>query len=131
MEVVAAIICMNGKVLCMRRGLGKYPYLANRYEFPGGKMEKGETRVEALKREIKEEMGYNLNVSESDFFMTVEHEYPDFAITLHSYLCRVDSINFLQKEHIGHLWLPPKKLMELEWAAADTPILVRLSNITV
>jgi 8-oxo-dGTP diphosphatase len=131
MEVVAAIICMNGKVLCMRRGLGKYLYLQNKYEFPGGKMEKGETQIEALKREIKEEMGYELNVTESDFFMTVEHQYPDFDITLHTYLCKVSSLDFEQREHIGHRWLTPKNLAKVDWAAADTDILEKLSNITL
>lgn len=127
-EVVAAIIVYYDQILCMQRPKGKYEYVSYKYEFPGGKVEIGESKVEALKRELKEEMDINVTVRDEDFFMTVEHTYSDFEIIMHSYICRVDNKNFVRKEHIDHKWLRVDKLTELDWAAADIPIVRRLGE---
>lgn len=122
-EVVAAILIHEDKILCMQRGISKYEYLSNKYEFPGGKIDPGETATQALMREIKEEMDIDITISDKDFFLTVDHTYPDFHIIMHSYTCKVDTRDFERKEHINHHWLPKENLRELDWAGADGPIL--------
>lgn len=124
--VVAAIITHNKKVLCMQRPAGKYPYTDLKFEFPGGKIEPGETHVQALMRELNEEMAFRVNITEDDYFMTVEYEYPDFKITMYSYLCPVQDTHFVRKEHVDSKWLPVNRLQELDWAAADQPIVNEL-----
>lgn len=125
-EVVAAIITYQDKILCMQRNKGKYDYISYKYEFPGGKIEPGETRAEALSRELREEMALEVKVQENDYYMSVEHAYPDFKITMHSFICQVNTQSFERKEHIDHKWLTRKELMSLDWAAADLPIVKRL-----
>lgn len=127
-EVVAAIIMYNDEILCMQRGLSKYSYLSYKYEFPGGKVEDGETYVEALQRELIEEMDLSVTINEANHFMTVQHTYPDFTITMHSYICFVPSRAFVQKEHVAHQWLKKEELRNLEWAAADWPMVQKLMN---
>ena len=87
LEVVAAILTYKGKILCMQRGKGNYPYVSFKYEFPGGKIEPGESRHAALERELREEMNIHTTIKESDLYMTVHHQYPDFAITMHAFYC--------------------------------------------
>ena len=127
-EVVAAIIIYQDKILCMQRNKGKYDYVSYKYEFPGGKIESGETRAEALQRELREEMALEVEVKEEDYYMSVEHTYPDFKITMHSFICQVESQAFERKEHIDHKWLTRKELMALDWAPADIPIVKRLQE---
>jgi len=126
LNVVAAIIIHNGQILCMQRGQAKQDYISYKYEFPGGKIEVGETRTEALIRELKEEMNIEVKIGEEDYFMTVNHSYPDFELTMHSYICHVDRKEFIRKEHIDHQWVTPQELKTLEWAPADYPIVERL-----
>lgn len=128
-EVVAAILMEQDKILCMQRKEGRYPYLSFKFEFPGGKMEKGETREQALMRELQEEMDLHLDVTPEDFFMTVEHPYPDFFITLHCYLCRISHPTFVVKEHESHQWLNYNLLDTLDWAEADNPVVKRLMEV--
>ena len=125
-EVTAAILTNNGDILCMQRNKGKYEYTAYKFEFPGGKVEPGESREAALCRELHEEMDISISILPEQFFMTVEHEYPDFSITMHSYLCPVSSREFTMKEHISHIWLKPSELLSLDWAPADKPIVDKL-----
>jgi len=126
LNVVAAIIIHNGQILCMQRGQAKQDYISYKYEFPGGKIELGETRIEALMRELKEEMNIEVKIAEEDYFMTINHSYPDFELTMHSYICHVDTKEFVRKEHIDHQWMTPQELKTLEWALADYPIVERL-----
>jgi len=126
LEVVAGIIVNDGKILCMQRNKGKYDYVSYKFEFPGGKIEDGETRPEALMRELREEMELDTNITESDFFLTVEHSYPDFSITMHSFICRVKTDKFIRKEHVDHKWLRPSELSTLDWAEADKPIVEKI-----
>ena len=122
LEVVAAIIRYGDRFLCMQRDAGKHEYVSYKYEFPGGKVEPGESNPQALMRELSEEMDIRTDISEDDFFMTVHHQYPDLSITMHSYLCRVDRPDFVRRVHIDHQWLPAEQLDRLDWAPADQPI---------
>ena len=130
-EVVAAIIINNSKILCMQRGKSEQRYISYKYEFPGGKIEPGETKTGALKREIYEEMNISVEVAEEDLFMTVDHTYPDFALTMHSYICHVDSQEFVRKEHVNHKWVKPEDLNTLDWAEADFPIVEKLMELNL
>lgn len=127
-EVVAAIIMYKDKILCMQRNKGKYEYMSYKYEFPGGKIEPGETRAQALQRELIEEMALEVDIREEDYYMSVEHMYPDFALTMHSFICRVENQTFVRKEHVDHKWLTREELMSLDWAPADIPIVKRLQG---
>ena len=128
LEVVAAIIKYNDLILCMQRPVGKFDYVSLKFEFPGGKVEPGETNSQALMRELREEMAMKTDITEDDYFMTVTHQYPDFEITMHSFICSVESQEFIRKEHVDHKWLPVEELNTLDWAPADQPIVNALMN---
>lgn len=119
-HVVAAVVCRNGKCLCMQKGQTRFAYTTLKYEFPGGKIEPGETPEEALRRELLEEMDYSVTVGRH--LVTVHHTYPDFGITMEAYLCQAESDHFVMKEHQAYCWLPADRLHELDWAAADVGI---------
>lgn len=123
-EVVAAIIHFNNEVLCVQRPENKYSYISKKFEFPGGKIEAGESKKEALKREIMEELGVSPSIG--DLFMTVVHTYPDFELTMHSFICEVTSKDIVLHEHISLKWLTSDLLNQLDWAAADIPIVNKL-----
>ena len=124
--VSAAIIVENKKILCVQRNKGKYEYISYKYEFPGGKLEIGENEEDALKREISEELNLEIDVAEN--FLVVTHEYLDFDLTMHSYLCKANTEKLVLKEHIDAKWLYKNELIELDWAAADLPIVSKLIN---
>ena len=86
-NVVAAVVCHDGKYLCMQKGKTKFEYTSYKWEFPGGKIEPGETPQQALVRELMEEMEYLVEVGEE--LVTVNHEYPDFSITMTAFLCKL------------------------------------------
>jgi 8-oxo-dGTP diphosphatase len=123
-EVVAAIIQRGDEFLCLQRGPSKYDYISEKWEFPGGKIEAGETREEALQREIQEELGIDIQVTSS--LLTVEHTYPDFHITMHGLLCTALNNELTLHEHIAYAWLTARELNTLDWAAADLPIVAKL-----
>ena len=125
-EVAAGILTNNGQILCLQRGKGKYDYISNKYEFPGGKLEPGEKPAAALQRELAEEMNIDVNISDSDYYMTVLHDYPDFAITMHCFICTLNNRKFDLVEHIALQWLNSDQLDQLDWAEADQPIVRRL-----
>jgi 8-oxo-dGTP diphosphatase len=124
-EVVAAIIRFEDKILCVQRGENKYPYISRKYEFPGGKVELGEAKEDALRREIFEELGIQIEVISE--FLTVDHDYPDFKLIMHSFLCRSVNYDVFLTEHIDFKWLKESELSILDWAAADIPIVKKLS----
>jgi len=123
-EVVAAIIYFEDKILCVQRAKNKLSYISEKFEFPGGKIEEGETQKEALKRELFEEL--NILTEIKTLFLTVDHKYPDFELTMHSYICEVKTKEIILKEHIALEWLTLKELINLDWAAADIPIVNKL-----
>lgn len=123
-EVVAAVIFCEDQVLCVQRPKNKLPYISEKFEFPGGKVEMGESREEALHRELLEEL--NLLTKIKSFFSTVAHQYPDFELTMHSFLCEVESKELTLHEHIDQKWLTLGELNNLDWAAADIPIVNKL-----
>ena len=112
----------------MQRGENKYDYISYKYEFPGGKVEIGESNEEAISREIREELKINLSLTKKDYFMTVNHTYPDFQITMHAFLCYVNSREFTMTEHKDYKWLKIEDLKKLDWAGADMPIVEELIN---
>ena len=122
-EVVAAIIKKNNRILCTQRG-DDGRFLALKWEFPGGKIEAGESHQEALKREIFEEL--KLNIAVNDYLMTVEHQYPFFHLTMHAYYCTTMDDSIVLEEHHQYQWLLPSELTSLDWAEADLPIVNRL-----
>ncbi|MEP5324291.1 (deoxy)nucleoside triphosphate pyrophosphohydrolase [Marinobacter alexandrii] len=125
-EVVAAVMEFDGNILCVQRGDGKYDYVSRKWEFPGGKVEIGESLEEAIRREIREELEANL--VECFDYITVQHQYPDFFLTMHCFLCPVPDKHVVLTEHIAHMWLPRRELDSLDWAAADLPIVDKLMS---
>ena len=123
-EVVAGVIFWEDQVLCVQRPKNKLHYISEKFEFPGGKIEEGETKEETLHRELLEEL--NLSTKIKSFFLTVIHEYPDFELTMHSFICEVDSKELTLHEHIDQKWLKINELTSLDWAAADIPIVDKL-----
>ena len=123
-EVVAAVIFYNNEILCVQRPESKLNYISKKFEFPGGKIEKGETNKQALKRELIEEL--NITPRIDDLCLTVVHQYPDFEITMHSYNCHINSKEIILNEHIAFEWLAKENLEILDWAAADIPIVNKL-----
>lgn len=123
-EVVAGVIFCEDEVLCVQRPTHKLPYISEKFEFPGGKVEAGETKEAALHRELLEEL--NLSTTIKSFFLTVVHAYPDFELTMHSYICEVASKELTLHEHIDQKWLKINELGTLDWAAADLPIVEKL-----
>ena len=124
-EVAAAIIIKDGKVLATRRGGGKKTY-AGMWEFPGGKLESGETAEEAAVREIKEELDADIEVEE--LFETIEYDYPDFHLKMHCFICRLLSEHITLTEHSASRWLLPEELESVEWLAADVEVVARLAQ---
>lgn len=123
-EVVAAIIYFEDKILCVQRPKNKLSYISEKFEFPGGKIEENETKKEALEREIFEELKIPINIK--SFFMTVVHNYPDFELTMHSFICEVETKDLILTEHISLEWLNLNELKKLDWAGADIPIVDKL-----
>lgn len=125
-EVVAGVIYWKDLILCVQRPKNKLSYISKKFEFPGGKIEEGETKEQALHRELFEEL--NISTKIKSFFITVVHDYPDFELTMHTFICEVNSKDLTLNEHIDQKWLTLKELDVLDWAAADLPIVQRLIN---
>ena len=126
LQVVGAIIVNDGRILAVKRGENKNKAVAFKYEFPGGKIEQGETPSQALKRELLEEMNYDIEVGEE--FAQVTYEYDDVFVNLHTYLCKPLSDTYTLNEHIDEKWLLPSELFDVEWAPADVSIISDLSK---
>lgn len=123
-EVVAAVIVHENKVFCTQRGYGEFKDM---WEFPGGKMEPGETPQEALKREIREELATEIEVG--DFIHTIEWDYPKFHLTMHCFFCRVIKGNLQLLEHEAAKWVEKDKLDEVDWLPADRTIIPMLKKM--
>jgi 8-oxo-dGTP diphosphatase len=116
-EVVAAIILRDGKFFATQRGYGEWK---DWWEFPGGKMEVGETPEEALKREIREELSTEISVDE--FLCTVEYDYPAFHLKMHCYLCSLLTEALHLNEHEAAKWLTKDELDGVKWLPADVEV---------
>lgn len=123
-EVVAAIILNEEKVFATQRGYGEFK---DGWEFPGGKMEQGETQQQALKREIKEELDAEIEVG--DLLDTVEYDYPNFHLTMHCFTCTLKSSKLVLKEHEAAKWLTKESLDSVEWLPADKGLIEKIERI--
>ena len=122
-NVVAAIIEHDGKIFATQRGYGKYK---DGWEFPGGKIEAGETPEQALKREIKEELDTEISVGE--LLETIEYDYPDFHLSMDCYWCRVMNGQLTLKEHEAAGWLDKDTIDSVDWLPADIKLIGRIKE---
>ena len=120
-EVVAAVICRGDKIFATQRGYGDFK---DWWEFPGGKMESGETPEEALVREIREELSTEISVDK--FLCTVEYDYPKFHLTMHCYLCSLQTEALHLNEHEAARWLAKNELDSVKWLPADVMVVETL-----
>ena len=121
-EVVAAIILKDNKIFATQRGSGEWK---DWWEFPGGKMEVGETPEVALMREIREELSAEINVDE--FLCTVKYDYPKFHLTMHCYLCSLMTDSLHLNEHEAAKWLTKDELKSVKWLPADLEVVERIT----
>lgn len=122
-EVVAAIIRKGGTIFATQRGYGEWK---DWWEFPGGKMEVGETPEEALQREIREELSTEIHIDA--FYCTVEYDYPKFHLTMHCYLCSLVTDALHLNEHEASRWLRKEELDSVNWLPADKDLINRLKH---
>ena len=122
-EVVAAIIIKDGQVFATQRGYGEFQ---GWWEFPGGKMEAGESPQQALKREIREELDAEIEVKE--LLETVEWDYPNFHLTMHCFICSLLSESIYLNEHEAATWLTHATLKSVKWLPADEILLDKIAN---
>ena len=123
-EVVAAIIIKDSQVLATQRGYGEFQ---GWWEFPGGKMEAGESPQEALKREIREELDADVLVKE--LLETVEWDYPAFHLTMHCFICSMKSESLSLNEHADCAWLTKDTLTSVKWLPADLILIDKIAAL--
>ena len=123
-EVVAAIIQREGAYFATQRGYGEFEGM---WEFPGGKIEPGESREVALKREIQEELGVDIAIE--NILCTTEYDYPSFHLTMHCYLCSIASGEIELREHKSALWLTSDRLEDVAWLPADKEVIDKLKSL--
>ena len=122
-EVVAAIIIDEGKIFATQRGYGEFK---DGWEFPGGKIEAGETPEDALVREIREELKAEIEVN--SFLHTVEYEYPKFHLTMHCFICSLKTCEITLVEHEAAKWLSMERIDSVEWLPADIEVVEKLKQ---
>ena len=120
-EVVAAIIYKDEAYFATQRGYGEFEGM---WEFPGGKIEPGESSESALKREIQEELGIDITINK--FLCTTDYDYPSFHLTMHCYLCSIMSGEIELREHKSARWLTTELIDSVEWLPADKGIVEKL-----
>ena len=120
-RVVAAIIIKNGEVFATQRGYGDFK---GGWEFPGGKIDAGETPEEALVREIKEELDTEVEVIE--LLDTVEYDYPNFHLSMDCFICSIKSGDLVLKEHEAAQWLTKETLDSVNWLPADLGLIDKI-----
>ena len=117
-KVVAAVIYKDGCIYATQRGYGEFK---DGWEFPGGKIKEGESPQEALVREIKEELDFEIEVGR--LIDTVEYDYPEFHLSMRCYWCEIKSGDPVLKEHEAARWLSDDELFDVDWLPADEAIL--------
>lgn len=122
-KVVAAIIIHNNQIFATQRGYGDFK---DGWEFPGGKVEPGETPQQALVREIKEELDTEIEVG--DYLMTVEYDYPDFHLSMDCFFCTINSGNLVLREHEAAKWLTVETLDTVDWLPADQGLVEQIKD---
>ena len=122
-NVVAAIIIHDGKCYATQRGYGEFK---DGWEFPGGKVELGETPEEAIVREIKEELETKVKVDE--YFDTIEYDYPNFHLSMRCYFCSIVEGNLHLTEHEASKWLDRDNIYSVDWLPADLTIIEKLKE---
>jgi mutator mutT protein len=122
-NVVAAIIKRDNLIFATQRGYGDFK---GGWEFPGGKIEPGETPQEALVREIKEELETEIRVNE--LVEIVEYDYPSFHLTMHCFFCEIVSGDLILKEHEAAKWMRKDELDSVEWLPADLGLIEKLKG---
>jgi 8-oxo-dGTP diphosphatase len=123
-NVVAAIIIKDQKIFATQRGYGEFK---NGWEFPGGKIESGESPEHALEREIREELDAKIRVGE--LFDTIEYDYPNFHLSMKCFLCSLISDQLTLREHEAAKWLTKENLSSVEWLPADITIIDKLKSL--
>lgn len=122
-EVVAAIIIQDNKIFATQRGYGEFK---DGWEFPGGKIENGETPEAALVREIREELATDISVDK--YLCTVNHDYPEFHLTMNCYICSIVEGTLTLREHEAAKWLDRGQLWSVEWLPADVEVVKALEK---
>ena len=120
-EVVAAVIRDDNKIFATQRGYGDFE---GGWEFPGGKIEAGETPQEALVREIREELCIEINIG--DLIDTVEYDYPKFHLKMHCFFCTIKHGKLTLKEHHAAEWLTVETIDSLNWLPADQYLIKKI-----
>ncbi|MEG1848521.1 MAG: (deoxy)nucleoside triphosphate pyrophosphohydrolase [Lachnospiraceae bacterium] len=123
-NVVAAVIKSDHMIFATQRGYGEYK---DWWEFPGGKIEQGETPKQALVREILEELDTVIEVKE--LIDTIEYDYPDFHLSMQCFWCAVKTGNLILKEHEASNWLTKEELDTVNWLPADIILIEQLKNL--
>ena len=125
-EIVAGVIKYGSKILCVKRGYSDLPYISFKWEFPGGKIEPKESPSDALMREIREELCIEIVVGEK--IMTIQHKYPDYLLTMHTFFCFSETSVIKMTEHTDYEWCIPSRLDKFDWLEADIPLIEKLSS---
>ena len=123
-EVVAAIIIENGKVFATQRGYGDFK---DGWEFPGGKMEVGETREQALERELREELEIKVEVGK--LLKTIKYSYPKFDLTMHCFLTKIIEGTPNLLEHEAACWVDKNNIDQVAWLPADLEVVEDIKKI--
>lgn len=123
-EIVAAILHRDGAYFATQRGYGEFEGM---WEFPGGKIDPGESCEVALKREIQEELGIDIAIE--NLLCTTEYDYPSFHLTMHCYLCSIASGEIELREHKSALWLTSDMLKDVAWLPADKEVIDKLKSL--
>ncbi len=122
-NVVAAIIKKDDKIFATQRGYGEFK---GGWEFPGGKIEQGETRQQALEREIREELDAQIMVG--GLLDTIEYDYPSFHLSMQCFWCELVHDNIVLKEHEAARWLTKTTLFDVEWLPADIALVKKIEE---
>ncbi|MEY4603033.1 MAG: hypothetical protein RIT43_325 [Bacteroidota bacterium] len=126
LQVVAGVIVRKNSVLCCRKGKTKLTETSYKFEFPGGKIQEGESPEAALKRELLEELGVDVKILKPSGSHT--HAYSDLTVCIHFYLCELEQDEPIAREHVQLIWSTQENIRSLEWLAADLPMVERIAE---